>query len=211
MMQYTRIVMVSISAIVIAALLDQGQVGAVDLGPLGLGWSVPTDYSVLLAGLALALAGYTAARVSGIGSLALFVPAFGGAALQGAGLARFEVPPFIFIPAFAVTGWYIGLMFTRSAIMHCFSLLPIMLAAIALVVFVCGLVSLVLSRMLPDIDLLTAYLAMSPGGIETIIIIARDTNVFLSLILASQFMRLLIVLSIGPSVARAVANWNVRR
>lgn len=210
MMQYTRIVMVSVASIAMAALLDQGQVGVGDSGPLGLTWSASADCSPLFAGLALALSGYAAARLSGISSLALFLPAFGGAALQGTGLIRFEIPPFIFIPAFAVTGWYVGLMFTRSVIRHCLGLLPIMLTAIALVVFVCGLVSLVLARMLPGTDLLTAYLAMSPGGIETIVIIARDTNVYLPLILASQFLRLLIVLSIGPSVARAVVSWQSR-
>jgi len=210
MMQYTRIVMVSVASIAMAALLDQGQEGVGDSGPLGLVWSAPADYSPLLAGLALALSGYIAARLSGINSLALFLPAFGGAALQGAGLVRFEIPSFIFIPAFAVTGWYVGLMFTRSTIRHCLGLLPIMLAAIVLVVFVCGLVALVLARMVLDTDILTAYLAMSPGGIETIVIIARDTNVYLPLILASQFLRLLIVLSIGPSVARAVVGWQSR-
>src|SRR5690606_36998480 len=210
MMQYTRIVMVSVASIAMAALLDQGQEGVGDSGPLGLAWSTPADYSPLLTGLALALSGYIAARLSGINSLALFLPAFGGATLQGAGLVKFEIPSFIFIPAFAVTGWYVGLMFTRSTIRHCLGLLPIMLAAIVLVVFVCGLVALVLARMVLDTDILTAYLAMSPGGIETIVIIARDTNVYLPLILASQFLRLLIVLSIGPSVARAVVGWQSR-
>lgn len=210
MLQYIRIVMVSMASIAMAALLDQGQAGAGDSGPLGLAWSAPTDYSPLLAGLALALVGYTAARISGIGSLALFLPAFGGAALQGAGLARFDIPPFIFIPAFAVTGWYVGLMFTRSALRHCLGLLPVMLTAITLVVLVCGGVSLVLTHLLPGVDLLTAYLAMSPGGIETIVIIARDTQVYLPLILASQFLRLLIVLSVGPGIARAVVRWQNR-
>lgn len=207
MMQYSRIVMVSMASITLAALFDQALASdMVDTGALRLEWSVPIDYSPILAGVALALCGYLAARLTGNGSVALFLPALGGAFLQGAGLISIEIPPFIFVPAFAVTGWYVGLMFTRSAIRHCLVLLPVMLAAIAMVILVCGLVSLVLARMIPGVDLLTAYLALSPGGIETIVIIARDTQVFLPLILASQFLRLLIVLSIGPAVARAVAE-----
>lgn len=212
MMQYSRIVLVSVASIAMAALLDQAQGGgdpATD--PLRLAWSFSSGYSAVVAGLALAGCGYATSKMTGNGTLALLVPAFGGTALQVAGLIRIEVPAFIFIPAFAVTGWYVGLTFTRGAIKHCLSLLPVMLAAAAVVISMCGLMALMLARAVPSIDLLTAYLALSPGGIETIIIIARDAEVFLPLILASQFLRLLIVLSTGPRVARAVAGWQRRK
>ncbi|MCI0916648.1 AbrB family transcriptional regulator [Pseudomonas stutzeri] len=211
MMQYSRIVLVSVASISMASVLDQAHgTGESASGPSGLAWSLSTEYGPILAGLGLALCGYAVAKLTGNGALALLFPAFGGTALQAAGLIRIEVPSFIFIPAFTITGWYVGLMFTRSALRHCLALLPIMLSAIAVVILVCGLLALVLARMIPDIGLLTAYLALSPGGIETIVIIARDADVFLPLILASQFLRLLMVLSIGPGVARAVAGWQSR-
>lgn len=206
MMQYSRILMVSLASIALAALFDQAYVGEeAAAGPLRLVWCLPDDYLPVLAGVALACGGYVASRLTGSGSLALLFPAFVGTVLQGLGLVTIEIPPFIFIPAFALTGWYIGLTFTRGAIRHCFDVLPVILAALSVVIFVCGLISLALARMLPEVDLLTAYLALSPGGIETIVIIARDTDVCLPLILASQFLRLLIVLSIGPYVAKTIA------
>ncbi|MFT0138079.1 AbrB family transcriptional regulator [Alcanivoracaceae bacterium MT1] len=212
MMQYSRIVLVSVASIAMAALLDQAHGGGTSAaGPLRLAWSPPTDYLPILAGLALALCGYATSKLTGNGTLALLIPAFGGTALQGADLVTIEVPPFIFVPAFAMTGWYVGLTFTRGAIKHCLKLLPIMLSAAAVVILMCGLMALLLARTVPGIDLLTAYLALSPGGIETIIIIARDADVVLPLILASQFLRLLMVLSIGPRVARTVAGWQSRQ
>ncbi len=211
MMQYSRIVLVSVASIAMAALLDQTHGGGEpSAGPLRLAWSLSADYRPVLAGLALACCGYATSKLTGNGTLALLVPAFGGTALQATGLVTIEVPAFIFIPAFAMTGWYVGLTFTRGAIKHCLELLPVMLSAAAVVIALCGLTALVLARAVPGIDLLTAYLALSPGGIETIIIIASDAEVFLPLILASQFLRLLIVLSAGPGVAKAVAGWQSR-
>lgn len=212
MMQYTRIVLVSVASISMAALLgDTGKAAEAASGPLRLAWNLPTDYHPTLAALGLALCGYCASKLTRIGALALLLPAFAGTALQAAGIVVIDVPAYLFIPAFAMTGWYVGLTFTRNALRHCLGLLPIMLAAIAVIILVCGLFSLVLARLIPGIDLLTAYLALSPGGIETIVIIARDASVFLPLILASQFLRLLMVLSLGPFVARAVAGWQQRR
>ncbi|MFP1681636.1 AbrB family transcriptional regulator [Alloalcanivorax sp. C16-1] len=211
MMQYSRIVLVSVASIAMAALLEQTQ-GAAHAGSGGLPvtWSLPTAYLPVVAALALAIFGYTLSKISGNGTLALLIPAFAGTALQGAGVVTIEVPPALFIPAFTLTGWYVGLTFTRAAIKHCLKLLPIMLAAAAVVILMCGLMAVVLTWLVPGMDLLTAYLSLSPGGIETIIIIAREADVVLPLILASQFLRLLMVLSIGPRVARTVAVWQSR-
>ena len=56
-------------------------------------------------------------------------------------------------------------------------------------------------------DPLTAYLATSPGGMDSIAIIAaasRDVN--LSFIMALQMARFLFVLFFGPAVSRLVAR-----
>ncbi len=212
MMQYSRIVLVSVASIAMAALLEKTRGGGHAAGvALPMAWSFHGTYAPILAGLALALFGFAISKLTGNGTLALLVPAFGGTLLQGSGVLTIEVPPFVFIPAFTMTGWYVGLTFNRSAIKHCLTLLPIMLAASATVIALCGAIAFLLARLVPVIDPLTAYLALSPGGIETIIIIAREADVILPLILASQFLRLLLVLSIGPRVARSVAVWQSPR
>lgn len=211
MLQYSRILLVSVASASFAALLGHAPGTLTSLpDPLKLGWEHPGGYVPTLTCLALAACGYLASRLSGMGALALLLPAFAGTILQSAGLISIEVPALIFIPAFVVTGWYVGLTFDRSAVRHCLSLLPVMLCAIVAVIGLCGLMAFVLMYAVPDIDALTAYLALSPGGIETIVIVARDSDVFLPLILASQFVRLFIVMSIGPGIAKAVAGWQLR-
>jgi uncharacterized membrane protein AbrB (regulator of aidB expression) len=55
------------------------------------------------------------------------------------------------------------------------------------------------------VDLLSAYLATSPGGTDTILIIATSTPVDLSFILGGQLVRFLLILLLGPWMARWLA------
>ncbi|RVI72001.1 AbrB family transcriptional regulator, partial [Sinorhizobium meliloti] len=56
------------------------------------------------------------------------------------------------------------------------------------------------------IDPLTAYLATSPGGLDSIAVIAASSNVDLPFVMALQTARLLIITLIGPALARFVAD-----
>jgi uncharacterized membrane protein AbrB (regulator of aidB expression) len=51
---------------------------------------------------------------------------------------------------------------------------------------------------------------MTPGGMDTAVVIAATTNVSLPLVLAAQMVRLIIVMIAGPSMAKAVAGWQRR-
>jgi uncharacterized membrane protein AbrB (regulator of aidB expression) len=72
----------------------------------------------------------------------------------------------------------------------------------------CGLLSLLLAVLVPNTDPLTAYLSMSPGGMDTAVVIATTTDVSLPLVLAAQLVRLLIVMIAGPSMAKVLAGWH---
>lgn len=75
-----------------------------------------------------------------------------------------------------------------------------------LILFCCCLAFL-LSRVL-GLDLLTAYLATSPGGMDSIAIIkSASGKVDLPLVMALQMVRFFFVLLLGPSIARLVARW----
>ncbi|RVB66210.1 AbrB family transcriptional regulator, partial [Mesorhizobium sp. M7A.F.Ca.CA.004.06.1.1] len=77
--------------------------------------------------------------------------------------------------------------------------------SVALIAF-CGGLAFLISHLL-GIDPLTAYLATSPGGMDSIAIIAAAAqNVDISFVMALQSARFLIVLLVGPSVARLVAR-----
>jgi membrane AbrB-like protein len=74
-----------------------------------------------------------------------------------------------------------------------------------LIVF-CAALGVVMSRML-GIDPLTAYLATSPGGMDSVAIIAAaSNNVDLSFVMAMQMARFLIVMVAGPPLARMLAR-----
>jgi len=206
MMQYSRMVLVSMTATAIASSVDHLHGASTTPATLEHAWFPPTHATALLETLASALGGYVVSKRTGKPSLALFLPAICGALLQGIGLITIDVPPLASTLAFAMTGWYVGLTFTREAARHCLHLMPRILLAIVALMSICGLLSLLLARLIPGTNLLTAYLALSPGGIDTAVIIASGTSVVLPLILASQFVRLVIVMLAAPSLAKAAAS-----
>jgi uncharacterized membrane protein AbrB (regulator of aidB expression) len=57
------------------------------------------------------------------------------------------------------------------------------------------------TQVLP-LDFMTAYLATSPGGLDTVAIIAAGTRADMSFIMAMQTLRLFTILLTGPMIAR---------
>jgi uncharacterized membrane protein AbrB (regulator of aidB expression) len=62
-----------------------------------------------------------------------------------------------------------------------------------------------------DVDPLTAYLATSPGGLDAVSIIATDSDVDVPFVLSMQFMRIMVVLAIGPWLARFLAGRQTKQ
>lgn len=56
------------------------------------------------------------------------------------------------------------------------------------------------------IDFMTAYLATSPGGLDTVAVIAAGSNADMALIIAMQTLRLFSILLTGPAIARFEPN-----
>jgi membrane AbrB-like protein len=56
------------------------------------------------------------------------------------------------------------------------------------------------------IDPLSAYLATSPGGADSVAIIAASTKVDVPFVMAMQAGRFIVVLLIGPPLARFIAT-----
>jgi len=77
-----------------------------------------------------------------------------------------------------------------------------------LLILFCGGVSFALVKGF-HIDPLTAYLATSPGGMDSVAIIAASTHVDTSFVMGFQLSRFLIVLVAGPHISRWVAG-NIR-
>jgi membrane AbrB-like protein len=56
------------------------------------------------------------------------------------------------------------------------------------------------------IDPLTAYLATSPGGLDSIAVIATGSRADVPFVLAMQTMRLFFVILTGPPIARLISR-----
>jgi hypothetical protein len=102
-------------------------------------------------------------------------------------------------------GWGIGLQFTRSGLAHAARSFPLILASVAVLIVFCGAVALIL-HCIVGTELLTAYLATSPGGLDAAAVIAASTNVDMPFVMGLQTVRLIVVLLLGPALARFVAR-----
>jgi membrane AbrB-like protein len=80
-----------------------------------------------------------------------------------------------------------------------------LIVAIAGLIGVCALFGAVLSAV-AGIDPLTAYLATSPGGADSVAIIAASTKVDLPFVMTMQMIRFLAVLVTGPALAKFLAQ-----
>jgi membrane AbrB-like protein len=199
-MQYLRVVFVSATATAVAKIWAPagGAASAVV-------WFPPVAWAPFAATLALAGFGAAIAPRFRIPAGALLVPLILGAALHGAGAMTIELPPWLLAGSYALIGWSIGLRFTRPILRHALRLLPRVVAAILALIALCGGLALVLARA-AGIDPLTAYLATSPGGVDSVAIIAASSHVDLPFVMALQTARLLVVLFIGPGLARVIAR-----
>lgn len=201
-MQYLRVIFVTSAAVLISAFAI-GSGGADAQAEL---WFPPIDPLSFPLTIIVAIAG------GYVGSLLrLPSPYFLGAAILGlcvhlgAGV-ELEIPMWLRSIAYIAIGWAIGLSFTRAALHQAFSALPQIVASIVVLMLFCGVLAWVLSVEL-GVDMLTAYLATSPGGLDSVAIIALASDrVDLSFVLALQSARLIAVLALGPSIAKLVAR-----
>ncbi|MBZ9937053.1 AbrB family transcriptional regulator [Mesorhizobium sp. BR1-1-16] len=201
LMQYMRVVMVAAGAAIVARFaLDIG-----DLHPPPIIWFPPLEPGPFAATIAVAVIGTIVGRWLPISAGAMIVPMIAGATLQGLGLIQIALPEWLLSLAYALIGWRIGLGFTRAVVRHAARVMPmIALSILALMTFSALLAGLLV--LLLGIDPLTAYLATSPGGMDSIAVIAASTPVDLSFVMALQAVRFFIIVLTGPSIAHFVAR-----
>jgi hypothetical protein len=199
-MQYLRVVMVVATASIVARLWVNATPPAHTVV-----WFPPIDPVPFGETLALALVGGVVGHLLRFPAAVLLTPMILGAAFEGAGLMQIALPHWMLAIAYALLGWMIGQTFSRDILLHALRTLPQVLLAIFALIAFCGGLAVVLAKGL-GIDPLTAYLATSPGGLDSVAVIAASAKVDLSFVLALQSMRLLIVLAVGPSISRFVAR-----
>ena len=127
------------------------------------------------------------------------MPLVAGAVVHWSGAVPIELPEWLLAAAYALIGWKIGLGFTREVLRYASRALPKIFLSIAVLIVFCGGLAFVLTRVF-GVDLLTAYLATSPGGIDSIAIIAASSEVDLPFVMALQTIRLFILILIRTDV-----------
>lgn len=201
-MQYLRVIFVLVTAAVVARLwVDTSGVEVPAKA-----WFPAIDWVPFGSTLAIAVIGACAGRLLRLPSPWFLGSLILGVTLHLTGLVDFQLPEWLLALAYALIGWTIGLNFNRPILRHAARALPQVVLSIFLLIGFCGGLAWLLSHYL-GIDPLTAYLATSPGGMDSVAIIAAAAdNVNLSFIMAVQTTRFLLVLVLGPWLARFVAG-----
>lgn len=205
-MQYLRVLMVSVvAALVVLVWTGHGA----DAGPMS-GWLPPVRWEQLAQTFGLGVACYVLAGWLRLPAGTFLLPLVGGAVLQTSGLVSIEIPPLLAAAAYTLLGWYIGLGFTGDILRHARRALPVVLLSIVALVGICGGFAWLL-HVVAGVDPLTAYLAASPGGLDTVAILAMTSHADVPFVLAMQTFRLIAVILIGPYLARFMVRRQTAR
>jgi membrane AbrB-like protein len=200
-MQYMRVVFVAVTASIIARLwvhVPAGTAAGVDWFP-PIAW-LPFAGTLLMIGIS-----FLAARAFKIPAGVLLAAMLIGGVLNIGGFGTPELPPWLLAVGYALLGWSVGLKFTHNVLAAAARALPQALSSIIVLVAFCGALAALLVHLL-GIDPLTAYLATSPGGADSVAIIAASTKVDTSFVMALQAVRFLFILLAGPAISRFVAG-----
>lgn len=198
-MQYVRVVCVVLIGAVVSHALGSEIVTPVAVSSTGaFGFVAPFNGALTIATLIGAV--LIGSRVP---AGALLLPLMAGAALQLGGVLVIDLPPWLLSLAYGVLGCYVGLRFDRRTFDLVVRRLPAMLLSALALIALCALSALFIAELLGK-DFLSVYLATSPGGLDSMAIIALDTRADVGLVLAMQTMRLFGVILIGPYLARQI-------
>jgi uncharacterized protein len=198
-MQYLRVACCAAVATIVAAAF-----GVARGTPHPIDWFAPVPFLPLAETLAIAIGGAWVAVKFKIPGGALLLPMALGIALKITGLATIALPPWLLAFSYAIAGWVIGMRFTSGVVRHAASVFPRVLAMILTLIAICGGVAGLLV-VFAGVDPMTAYLATSPGGADSVAIISVSTKVDVPFVMSMQIARFLAVLVVGPLLARRLS------
>ncbi|SIS91129.1 AbrB family transcriptional regulator [Insolitispirillum peregrinum] len=198
-MQYLRVVCCALATTAVAHLS-----GNAPAGGGGQDWWLVTSWANVGLTMALALGSATLGAVARVPGGTLLVPIIAGVAAKMVGLLEITLPVPLLAFAYAIIGWSIGLRFSRDVLRHAARVFPRVFASImVLLLLSSGLAGLLV--LFAGVDPMTAYLATSPGGADSIAIIASSTHADLPFVMTMQVGRFLLVLLVGPALARLLS------
>jgi membrane AbrB-like protein len=143
-------------------------------------------------------------------STSLLFSLFAGAILKNTGIMTIELPGWLMIFAYSAIGWNIGLRFNRETLAYAMHVMPRIAGMILLMLLLAGGIGFVV-HIGTGVDPLTAYLATSPGGMDSLAIIAAASGADIGFVMAIQTSRLIIVLLTGPLLAKLATKYAIKK
>lgn len=199
-MQYVRVVCVVLAATIVARFM-----GVTIVEEQATIWFPSIDWLAFALTVSAALiAAWFGMRLKLPGG-PLLLPLALGMAMKFSGIMPIVLPPWVLAISFAVIGWGIGMRFTRDVVAHAARALPRVLLSVFALIAICGCFAAGLVYF-AGIDPLSAYLATSPGGADSVAIIAASTNVDVPFVMAMQVTRFIFVVITGPATARLLSR-----
>jgi uncharacterized protein len=206
LMQYTRVVVVVVTATLVGRLMTgaapqpaSGQ--GLQAAPEGVDLLVQGTVQTYTVTVLVAVLGAWAGTRLRLPAGALLGPLILGIALAELGVVHLAWPPGAPQAAYLVLGMWVGLLFDGASVKRAGRLFPFVLASAVGLVLACAALGWALAE-LTGIDGMTAYLATTPGGIESVAIVALGTGADAPLVLAVQMLRLLAVVFAGSLLGR---------
>jgi membrane AbrB-like protein len=205
-MQYVRVVCVVMVGALVSRFLGAAGTGA-DLHSTEVALEGLDLFDL---GLSMAVIGIGVWLGSRIPAGALLVPLVLGGALQLSGVLQITIPHWLLPLGYGAIGCYVGLRFDRPTVLYVWRRLPMMMLASMLLIVMCALSAWLIAALLGK-DYLSVYLATSPGGLDTMAIIAIDTHADVGFVLAMQTLRLFGVILTGSFLARQIIRLTNRQ
>ncbi|MEI7614249.1 MAG: AbrB family transcriptional regulator [Betaproteobacteria bacterium] len=205
LMQYLRVLAVVLTASTVSHFLMQNSLPAAVAATPAIGTSLLASWQPAVWSLAVAVIGGFLGLWLRIPAGALLVPLILGSIVHSSELFPIELPFGFQAFASVLLGWYIGLGFNRDILASAFRMLPRLLLSTILLILLCS-VSAWLMVWLLGTQPLTAYLATSPGGLDSIVLIAMGSEADIPFVVAVQTLRLFAVILIGPTIARLICR-----
>lgn len=203
-MQYARVVTVIIFIAILARIAGHDSVGVTTLADPD---ALLSELQQLFVAPLLALIGIWLGKRFRLPSGALIGSVIVGMVIGLLGWGPITFPPVVLAAAYLLLGTRIGSRFDVAVLRRLRSLLPYVLGFIVLMTLVSAGLGWILAEV-TGIDIVTALLATSPGGMDGAMIAALDTGANVPLVLAVQISRLVLMVIAGPLVVRRIVRRN---
>jgi uncharacterized protein len=197
-MQYARLVIVILSVAALASVVGPAGEPVAQAMAGGEGPAMPARYA--LAVVVSAVGGWLGVR-SRMPAGALVGPMIVGLVPGLIGIGPLAWPAWVLAAAYLLLGARVGSRFDRAILARLWALLPFVLAFIVALTAICAGIGWALHQA-TGLDLLTALLATSPGGMDAAVIAALDTGANVTMVASIQMVRLLLMVLLGPFIIK---------